>query len=116
VSTLGRIGIINHDIVELSNLQRQILHTEHTLSMHKSESATQAIQKYSLHPPHSLISFSHRLNSRVHVDTIAEALSTANAARLLQPYYPILDCTDNVPMHYLLFNTAVALVSTTSSS
>jgi molybdopterin/thiamine biosynthesis adenylyltransferase len=84
--------------------------------MRETESAAQAIEKYSPHPPHLFISCSHRLNSRVHVDAIAEALSATNAAHLLQPYDLILDCTDNVPTLYLLSDTAVGLVSTTSSS
>jgi adenylyltransferase/sulfurtransferase len=41
----GRIGIVDHDIVEVSNLHRQILHTERTIGMHKSESAAQAIKQ-----------------------------------------------------------------------
>jgi adenylyltransferase/sulfurtransferase len=41
----GRIGIIDHDVVELSNLQRQILHSERTVGMHKTESAAQAIKQ-----------------------------------------------------------------------
>lgn len=43
--TLGRIGIIDHDVVEVSNLQRQILHNERTVGMRKTESAAQAIRK-----------------------------------------------------------------------
>ena len=45
----GRIGIIDHDRVELSNLGRQILHSEETVGMFKSESAAQALKKY-VHP------------------------------------------------------------------
>jgi adenylyltransferase and sulfurtransferase len=45
LSCLGRIGIIDHDRVELSNLQRQILHTEATIGMYKAESAALALKK-----------------------------------------------------------------------
>jgi adenylyltransferase and sulfurtransferase len=45
VHTLGRIGIVDHDTVEVSNLQRQILHNERAVGMHKAESAAQAIRK-----------------------------------------------------------------------
>lgn len=42
-SVIGRIGIIDHDRVEVSNLQRQILHNEQTVGMYKTESAAKAI-------------------------------------------------------------------------
>jgi adenylyltransferase/sulfurtransferase len=41
----GRIGIIDHDRVELSNIQRQVLHNEQTLGMYKALSASAAIEK-----------------------------------------------------------------------
>lgn len=41
----GRLGIIDHDVVETSNLQRQILHNEQTVGMYKTESAALAIKK-----------------------------------------------------------------------
>jgi adenylyltransferase/sulfurtransferase len=43
---LGRIGIIDHDRVELSNLHRQILHTEETIGMYKAESAALALKRW----------------------------------------------------------------------
>jgi adenylyltransferase/sulfurtransferase len=46
----GRIGIIDQDVVELSNLQRQVLHNERTVGFHKAISAAQAIKKYVLTP------------------------------------------------------------------
>jgi adenylyltransferase and sulfurtransferase len=52
--TIGRIGIIDHDSVEISNLQRQILHSEQTIGMHKTESAAKAIQRYAYTLHHSL--------------------------------------------------------------
>jgi adenylyltransferase/sulfurtransferase len=42
----GRIGIVDHDIVEISNLQRQILHNEQTVGMNKAISAALVIKKY----------------------------------------------------------------------
>ncbi|GJJ11722.1 hypothetical protein Clacol_005960 [Clathrus columnatus] len=91
---VGRIGVIDHDTVEMSNLQRQILHTEHTVGMYKTESAAQVVKK---------------LNSRVGVETINEPLLPTNATRLLESYDIILDCTDNAPARYLLNDTAVRL-------
>ena len=44
---VGRIGIIDHDVVELSNLQRQTLHTESRIGMFKAESAACALKQFS---------------------------------------------------------------------
>jgi adenylyltransferase and sulfurtransferase len=41
----GHIGVIDHDVVELSNLQRQILHTEHRIGMNKAESVAVAVKE-----------------------------------------------------------------------
>ncbi|KAI0259864.1 hypothetical protein BC834DRAFT_903633 [Gloeopeniophorella convolvens] len=91
---IGRIGIIDHDVVELSNLQRQTLHTEARLGMPKAESAAHALKE---------------TNSRLRVDAIAEALVPRTARALLTPYDLILDCTDNPATRYLLSDTAVLL-------
>jgi len=91
---VGRIGIIDHDVVEVSNLQRQILHSEHTVGLHKAISAAQAIKG---------------LNHSIEVIAITEALSSSNAVELLTSYDVILDCTDNSPTRYILSDTAVYL-------
>ncbi|KAF7322668.1 Adenylyltransferase and sulfurtransferase UBA4 [Mycena chlorophos] len=91
---VGRIGIIDHDVVELSNLQRQILHDESKLGLSKAESASRALKQ---------------INSKLTVDVIAEALVPENALELLAPYDIILDCTDNAPTRYLLSDSAVTL-------
>lgn len=91
---IGRIGIIDHDVVELSNLQRQTLHTESKLGTPKAESAASVLKE---------------VNSRLCVDAIAEALVPTNARVLLNPYDLILDCTDNPATRYLLSDTAVLL-------
>ncbi|KAG8835725.1 Urmylation protein [Serendipita sp. 399] len=91
---IGRIGIVDHDTVEVSNLQRQILHNEGTVGMLKAESAAQALM---------------RLNPKTKVDVITEALSPLNAVDILQNYDIILDCTDNAPTRYLISDTAVVL-------
>lgn len=44
--SLGKIGVIDHDRVELSNLQRQILHTEETIGMYKAESVAIALRRW----------------------------------------------------------------------
>ncbi|KAI0353810.1 hypothetical protein OH77DRAFT_1457885 [Trametes cingulata] len=91
---VGTIGIVDHDIVEISNLQRQVLHTEARVGMPKVLSAVEAIR---------------HMNSRTQVNPIATALTSANARDLLEPYDLILDCTDNLPTRYLLSDTAVQL-------
>ncbi|KAJ7090203.1 molybdenum cofactor synthesis 3 [Mycena belliarum] len=91
---IGRIGIIDHDVVEVSNLQRQILHDESKVGMAKAESAARALR---------------RINSKLTIDAICDALTPENAVELLSPYDTILDCTDNAPTRYLLSDTAVFL-------
>ncbi|KAH9028520.1 hypothetical protein EDB84DRAFT_1588903 [Lactarius hengduanensis] len=91
---IGRIGVIDHDVVELSNLQRQTLHTESRLGTPKAESAAFALKETS---------------SRLCVEAITEALVPTNARALLTPYDVILDCTDNPATRYLLSDTAVLL-------
>ncbi|KAF8184991.1 hypothetical protein K438DRAFT_1907789 [Mycena galopus ATCC 62051] len=91
---VGRIGIVDHDVVEVSNLQRQILHDESKVGMPKAESASRALKK---------------INSRLTIHAINEALTPDKAQELLSSYDIILDCTDNAPTRYLLSDTAVAL-------
>ncbi|PPQ96256.1 hypothetical protein CVT26_005583 [Gymnopilus dilepis] len=91
---VGRIGIIDHDRVELSNLQRQILHNEETLGKYKAESAATALK---------------RLNSGLEVNVMVSALTSDNALSILEPYDIVLDCTDNVPTRYLLSDACVTL-------
>ncbi|KAH9925534.1 uncharacterized protein B0H18DRAFT_1008862 [Fomitopsis serialis] len=91
---IGTIGVIDHDSVELSNLQRQVLHTEARVGTPKALSAANAIKQ---------------INSRINVTPIVEALTSENALALLAPYDIILDCTDNLPTRYLLSDTAVRL-------
>ncbi|CDO77184.1 hypothetical protein BN946_scf184705.g9 [Trametes cinnabarina] len=90
----GTLGVIDHDTVQISNLQRQVLHTEDRVGMAKVLSAAEAIRQ---------------MNSRITVNPITAALTSANAVELLAPYDLILDCTDNLPTRYLLSDTAVEL-------
>ncbi|RPD54292.1 hypothetical protein L226DRAFT_516044 [Lentinus tigrinus ALCF2SS1-7] len=91
---VGTIGVIDHDVVEMSNLQRQVLHTEARVGIPKALSAAEAIRQ---------------LNSHVKVNPVTIALTAENALELLAPYDLILDCTDNLPTRYLLSDTAVQL-------
>ncbi|EJD06485.1 uncharacterized protein FOMMEDRAFT_165272 [Fomitiporia mediterranea MF3/22] len=91
---VGRLGIVDHDVVELSNLQRQVLHSEATIGIPKVESAAQALKK---------------LNSTTRIDEHNTALSPSNAESILSQYEVIIDCTDNAPVRYLLSDTCVRL-------
>ncbi|KAF9493390.1 hypothetical protein BDN71DRAFT_1450361 [Pleurotus eryngii] len=93
-SGIGRIGVIDHDVVELSNLHRQILHTETTIGTPKALSAAKALSV---------------INQQLKVEAVVQSLSPTNATKLLATYDVILDCTDNAPTRYLLSDVAVAL-------
>ena len=91
---VGRIGVVDFDPVELSNLQRQILHGTDTLGQPKVVSARQSIT---------------RLNPLVQVDTHAVRLTRENALEILRPYDLVVDCTDNFAGRYLINDASVAL-------
>ncbi|KAH8822922.1 hypothetical protein DL96DRAFT_1619837 [Flagelloscypha sp. PMI_526] len=91
---VGKLGIIDHDVVELSNLQRQILHSTESLNMTKVQSAALSL---------------NRINPTVQVEAMAEGLTPENAIRVITPYDVVLDCTDNAPTRYLLSDSCVAL-------
>ncbi|KIY44090.1 hypothetical protein FISHEDRAFT_78002 [Fistulina hepatica ATCC 64428] len=89
---IGRICIVDHDSIALSNLHRQILHTE--LGENKALSAAAAIRK---------------INPNVLVETVTQPLAAHNALDILRGFSAILDCTDNAPTRYLLSDAAVVL-------
>jgi sulfur-carrier protein adenylyltransferase/sulfurtransferase len=91
---VGRIGIVDFDVVDYSNLQRQLLHTTHDVGRTKLESAKNKI---------------NALNPHVQVDTYEEALSSDNAMRLFKGYDVILDGTDNFPTRYLVNDACVLM-------
>ena len=89
---VGTIGIIDEDIVDDSNLQRQILHTTDRVGMAKTESARQALTA---------------LNPDVEVVAYNERLTSANIDRILPGYDLVVDGTDNFPTRYLLNDASV---------
>jgi adenylyltransferase/sulfurtransferase len=91
---VGRIGIVDFDVVDYSNLQRQLLHTTPDVGMSKLQSAKNKI---------------NALNPHVQVDTYEEALSSDNAMRLFKGYDVILDGTDNFPTRYLVNDACVLM-------
>ncbi len=91
---VGTIGIVDHDVVDLSNLQRQILHTHDRIGMPKVESARMTLQA---------------LNPDVKVIGYQERLSSENALRLFADYDVIVDGCDNFPTRYLVNDACVML-------
>jgi len=91
---VGRIGIVDFDVVDYSNLQRQLLHTTNDVGRTKLESAKSKI---------------NALNPHVQVETYEEALSSDNAMRLFKGYDVILDGTDNFPTRYLVNDACVLM-------
>jgi adenylyltransferase/sulfurtransferase len=91
---VGTIGLVDFDVVDLSNLQRQLLHGTPDVGRSKLASARDRIQS---------------LNPNVQVVTHEVALSSANALELFRPYDIILDGTDNFPTRYLVNDACVLL-------
>ncbi len=91
---VGRIGIADHDAVELSNLQRQILHGTPDVGRLKTASAVAALQ---------------RLNPGIEVIPHALQVSADNALELIRPYDLVVDGTDNFTTRYLVNDACVLL-------
>jgi adenylyltransferase/sulfurtransferase len=90
---VGRIGLVDFDRVEASNLQRQILHGTSSVGRSKLESARARIED---------------LNPEIRLETHETRLSSANALELIRAYDVVVDGTDNFPTRYLV-NDACAL-------
>ena len=88
---VGTLGIIDSDIVDLTNLQRQILHRTSDVGRPKTESAKEAIA---------------RINPDVKVITYSERLTSANAIKIFENYDIIVDGSDNFPTKYLVNDAA----------
>lgn len=89
---VGTIGIIDHDTVDMSNLQRQILHTNDRVGMPKVESAQMTL---------------NALNPDVKVIPINERLSSENVMHLIKDYDVIINGCDNFPTRYLINDACV---------
>lgn len=84
---VGTIGLVDHDVVDRSNLQRQVIHDEDSLGELKVESAARRIA---------------RLNPDVRLNVHAEKLTAANVERLISGYDVVADGTDNFDSRFLL--------------
>lgn len=91
---LGRIVVIDDDVVGLSNLQRQVLHSTDAIGDPKAESAARALA---------------RLNPHVAVAPLPKRLTEHNARQLLAGHDLVLDGSDNFATRYLVNATCVAL-------
>ncbi|WP_407280846.1 molybdopterin-synthase adenylyltransferase MoeB [Aromatoleum evansii] len=91
---VGTLGIVDHDIVDRSNLQRQILHNDERIGQPKVDSARRTLQG---------------LNPAVKIATYAERLSSANVERILEGYEVVVDGSDNFPTRYLVNDACVRL-------
>ena len=91
---VGRIGLVDFDVVDFSNLQRQIIHGTSSVGKTKLQSAKERLLD---------------LNPNIQVDTYETSLSSDNALELFAPYDVILDGTDNFPTRYLTNDACVLL-------
>jgi molybdopterin/thiamine biosynthesis adenylyltransferase/rhodanese-related sulfurtransferase/molybdopterin converting factor small subunit len=91
---VGRIGIVDFDVVDYSNLQRQVIHGTSDVGRPKLESARDRIQD---------------INPHVQVDLYDTPLSSENALEIFKPYDVIVDGTDNFPTRYLTNDACVLL-------
>ena len=91
---IGKLGIVDFDSVELSNLQRQIIHGTADVGRPKTQSAAETI---------------HRINPQVQVVRHDTRLTSENALDIIRPYDIVVDGTDNFPTRYLTNDACVLL-------
>ncbi len=91
---VGKLGLIDFDVVDQSNLQRQVIHGEATLGKLKVDSAKARLND---------------LNSSIEIETHNTRLSSENALEIFKDYDIIVDGTDNFPTRYLANDAAVLL-------
>ena len=91
---VGKLGIVDFDAVDFSNLQRQILHGTPDVGRPKTQSAQETI---------------HRLNPGVQVVLHDTRLTSENALEVIRPYDIVVDGTDNFPTRYLTNDACVLL-------
>jgi adenylyltransferase/sulfurtransferase len=91
---VGRIGLVDFDRVDLTNLQRQILFSTGDVGRPKIEAAAERLRG---------------LNPDIQIDTYETMLTSANALDILRPYDLVVDGTDNFPTRYLVNDACVLL-------
>lgn len=91
---VGRLGLVDFDVVDSSNLQRQVIHGTSWVGKPKIESAKNRILE---------------INPSCQVDLYEELLNSENALEIMQPYDIVVDGTDNFPTRYLVNDACVLL-------
>jgi sulfur-carrier protein adenylyltransferase/sulfurtransferase len=91
---VGTIGIVDNDVVDLSNLQRQVVHTTDRIGTPKVDSAEQSI---------------HEINPDVKVEKYNVRLGADNIMEIIEGYDVVVDGLDNFPTRYLLNDASVRL-------
>ncbi len=91
---VGTLGIVDMDVVDESNLQRQILHNYSRIGQHKVDSAKETINE---------------LNPDVNVETHPVRLDASNIEEVISKYDLVIDGTDNFPVRYMLNDASVKL-------
>jgi len=91
---VGRIGLVDFDVVDFSNLQRQIIHATPDVGRPKLQSAQERLKA---------------LNPEVTVDLYETRLSSTNALGVIETYDVVIDGTDNFPTRYLVNDACVLL-------
>lgn len=91
---VGRIGLVDYDVVDSSNLQRQVIHGTSGIGLLKVESARARLLD---------------LNPDIQVDVYNQPFTSANALEITRPYDVVIDGTDNFPTRYLTNDVCVFL-------
>ncbi|HJS29021.1 MAG TPA: molybdopterin-synthase adenylyltransferase MoeB [Anaerolineales bacterium] len=89
---IGRIGLVDYDVVDFTNLQRQVIHGTSALGEMKVESARARLQD---------------INPDIRIDVYNEPYTSENAMRIAEPYDILIDGTDNFPTRYLVNDVSV---------
>ncbi|MBE0515907.1 MAG: HesA/MoeB/ThiF family protein [Methanophagales archaeon] len=93
VAGIGKIRMVDHDTIELSNLNRQILHWNRDIGKRKAESAEEKLKE---------------INPDIEVEVISETIAETNVCELVHNADLIIDAMDNFPTRYLLNRAALA--------
>ena len=91
---IGKIGLVDFDVVDHSNFQRQIIHSTNWIGESKIASAKHTLKE---------------LNPNCQLETFEHAINSENALEIIEPYDIVIDGTDNFPTRYLLNDACVIL-------
>ena len=89
---IGRIGLVDYDVVDVTNLQRQIIHGTKDVGRPKIESAAERLAD---------------INPHLIIDKYETPFTSANALEIMEPYDLVIDGTDNFPTRYLVNDACV---------